>query len=486
MPVNGRFNKGLVMSTEIVKMPSTGIIQKVGNEKEREYLMQVYAGMLGIPSSQASKTEVQAVIGKAVQRSVQYGWQPGVHMHTVGFWRKAQQGETPERQDGKVYEITLVDGEKAWWDSAARWRDERGIDWTPKYKNMTRQEVEHECKLQNMPFNDGCYGVYCKIVVKGEIGNMLSLYGVDERTPVKDRMAVVNALIDEIPWAAGVYTGKKRTGKYLNDDNLPTGTSAKDVAMRRAGKRAIMQSSLTLIPLDNFTEEQRVGQLTVNLRKEAQFQEQSHTMIAQRPEPVREEDGSLFFASIGEDADFYREVKEARAGRGRESQEDGDVTVAEWAAIPGAEPKRKPKASHNGSTPKPAQNGDETEGAAIEYAHLYSELSDNAKKLVDWTRTLQNNSDGPATDAMIGTLKGCIKAAASENTRKAIVEIMIGSAMIKPGYKVAKELIDVLKKTEGRGDAKRERSEYRQDVADIVHYLGELVAAYRESQKVAA
>lgn len=254
------------MSTEIVRMPSTGIIQKVGNGEERKYLMQVYAGMLGIPSSQASKTEVQAVIGKAVQRSVQYGWQPGVHMHTVGFWRKTQQGETPERQDGKVYEITLVDGEKAWWDSAARWRDERGVDWVPKYKEMTRQEVAHECKLQGMPFDDGCYGVYCKIIIKGEIDNILSLYGVDERTPIKDRMAVVNALIDEIPWAAGVYTGKKRVGKYLNDDNLPTGTSAKDVAMRRAGKRAIMQSSLTLIPLDNFTEDQRVSQLTVKVR----------------------------------------------------------------------------------------------------------------------------------------------------------------------------------------------------------------------------
>jgi hypothetical protein len=289
------------MSTDIVKMPSTGIIQKIGNQEERGYLVEVYAGMMGIPASQAHKTEVQAVLGKAVQRSVQYGWQPGVHMHTVGFWRKAQQGETPERQDGKVYSISLIDGEKAWWDSAARWRDERGIDWTPKYKPMTEAEVKRECELQSMPFNNGCYGIYCKIVVKNEIDNMLDMYGIDASTPVMDRIKVVNALIDEIPWASGVYTGKKRSGKYLQDDNLPTGTSAKDVAMRRAGKRAIMQSSLTLIPLDNFTDDQRIAQLTAKLREEGNFKEQSTAMIAQKPEPPRESDGSLLFASEGDD-----------------------------------------------------------------------------------------------------------------------------------------------------------------------------------------
>ena len=284
-------------------------------------------------------------------------------MHTVGFWRKAQQGETPERADGKVYAISLIDGEKAWWDSAARWRDERGIDWTPKYKPMTRQEVEAECKLQGMPFNDGCYGMYCRIVVKGEIKNQLDLYGVDGRTPIKDRMAVVNALIEEIPWAAGVYTGKKRNGKFLADDTLPTGTSAKDVAMRRAGKRAIMQSSLTLIPLDNFTDDQRIERLTAKLREEARYNEQSTAMIEQKPEPTRGEDGNLFFASIGEDPRLFEEIKRARAGDDIIDGDFGTITLkslgevpeldpngpvdgdTEWYDIPGAtEEKRQPKA----------------------------------------------------------------------------------------------------------------------------------------------
>jgi len=449
------------MSKEIVKMPSTGIIQKIGNRDERQYLIDVYAGMLGIPSSHTHKTEVQAVLGKAVQRSVQYGWQPGVHMHTVGFWRKAQQGETPERQDGKVYEITLVDGEKAWWDSASRWRDERGIDWTPKYKPMTRQEVEYECKLQGMPFSEACYGVYCKIVVKREIDNMLDMYGIDASTPIKDRISVVNALIDEIPWAAGVYTGKKRAGKYLNDDNLPTGASAKDVAMRRAGKRAIMQSSLTLISLDNRTEDQRVEQLTAKLRDEAHFKEQSTAMIAQKPDPVREDDGSLMFASGVEDDIIDGEFSDIHGAT------DDNVGPQSLDEVDELDP--------NGPV-----DGDIDE---LEYAHLYSELHDKAKAFVDWSRKLHNDSNGPATKKMIGTLKGCIKAAASEDTRKAIVEILIDTTAMEPGYNVTKKLIDTLKETEGRGENKVKRQEYRQDVADIVHYLGELVTAYRESQK---
>jgi len=452
------------MSAEIVKMPSTGIIQKIGNAEERQYLVGVYAGMLGIPASQTHKTEVQAVLGKAVQRSVQYGWQPGVHMHTSGFWRKAQQGETPERQDGKIYSISLIDGEKAWWDSAARWRDERGIDWTPKYKPMSREQVQYECKLQDMPFNDGCYGVYCKIVIKGEIDNMLDLYGIDESTPVMDRIEVVNALIEEIPWAAGVYTGKKRNGNFLSDDKLPTGASAKDVAMRRAGKRAIMQSSLTLIPIDNHTEDQRINQLTAKLREESRFKDQATAMIAQKPDPVREDDGSLMFASGSDD----------------------DIIDGEFSDIPGATDDNIGPQSL-GEVPELDPNGPvDGDTGELEYAHLYSELHDNAKALVDWSRKLHNDSNGPATKKMLGTLKGCIKAAASEDTRKAVVEILIGTNAMEPGYNVTKKLIDALKETSGRGESKVKRQEYRQDVADIVKYLGDLVVSYRESQKISA
>lgn len=274
----------------------TGVLQRIGNPEERGYLMEVYAEMLGIPASQAHSIEAQSCIAKAVQRSVQYGWQAGVHMHVVSFRRKAQPGERAD-SDGKVVSYELVDGEKGWWDSAARWRDERGIDWKPQFRDMTREELESECKLSGAQMQPGAYGVYCRIIVMKEINDMLSLYGIDERTPVKDRMQVVNALIDEIPWAAGIWTGKKKAGRYWNDDSLPTGVSSRDVAIRRAGKRALMQSSLTLIPLDNRTESQRIDVLTGDLRTEAQHIDRNTALIAQRESHPDNPDDDILFAT---------------------------------------------------------------------------------------------------------------------------------------------------------------------------------------------
>lgn len=264
------------MSTELATTGGTGILQRIGNENERGYLLKVYAEMLGVPSAVADRTDVVAVVAQAAQRSVQFGWQPGVHMHVFPFRRKIRAGEESDGGDGKIAEYTLVDGEKAWWDSAARWRDERGVKWAPMYKPMTVAEIKNECAAMGVDYTQQCYGEYCKIVVQDEFRILAEIIGNE-------------AALDSIPWAAGVYTGKKKIGKFWAEDSLPTGVSVKDVARRRAGKRALMQSSLTLIPLDNHTESQRVRQITDDLRREAEHQ-QKYTALPVDTSPSLDDD----------------------------------------------------------------------------------------------------------------------------------------------------------------------------------------------------
>jgi hypothetical protein len=256
---------------EIVVPSGTKILDRIGTPEERKFLIAVMAEQLGIPASESARPDVLAVIANAAQRTIQFGWQPGVHMHVQPF-NGTEEG--PKGQEVKVKKWVLVDGEKAWKDSAERHR-RNGVQFTiiTRPQEMTSAEINREAIAMGMKPGDlavNAYGVYAKVVVRDEFEINCLIYGKEEAFAA-------------IPWASGVYTGKKRNGRWWNDDNLPTGATPRDVAIRRAHKRALMQSTLPLIPLDDKTEADRLGEFTANVRQEELHRHRRLQIPAPRP-----------------------------------------------------------------------------------------------------------------------------------------------------------------------------------------------------------
>lgn len=264
------------------------------------------------------------------------------------------------------------------------------------------------------------------------------------------------------------------TGEWAAD-NIPETWTPYEVAEKRALTNAIKKAYDMNGPIErardmgvNFDVDEAsvrlVDDLAHELEVDERIQSDMETPLVSPNTVERDGDGDLFEAQTV--------VAQAE-----------EIIDGEFSEIPGATDDDNIGPQSLDEVPELDQNGP-VDGDDGEYAHLYSELHDEAKVFVDWSRRLHaKGGGGPATNKMIGTLKGCIKAAASEDTRKAILEILIGTTAMEPGYNVTKKLIDVLKETSGRGENKVKRVEYRKDVADIVKYLGDLVVSYRESQK---
>lgn len=255
----------------------SGVLQRIGSPEERQYLLQVMAEQLGIPAADATRTDVVALLAAAAQRTLQFGWVPGIHLHVQKFEtdrsKKAREKDPSARV---IYSYTLVDGEKAWKDSGTRWRD-RGYQWRYQRRPMTTVEVKEEARLQgfNESLAPNAYGMWSRIIVAGQD---------DPNDP------------DNPIWSAGVYTGKIKAGNFWRADQIPTGASSRDVAIRRADKRAMMQSMLTLIPIDDLSVDARVQQLTDNLRREAAGRQRMEEPMQRLTQVEVEDDGDVLWA----------------------------------------------------------------------------------------------------------------------------------------------------------------------------------------------
>jgi hypothetical protein len=251
----------------------TNVLQKIGNPDERQYLLEVMAEQLGIPSSETSNPQALAVMANAVQRNIQYGWLPGVHMHVQSFIKK--KGTKDEEE---VW--TLVDGEKAWKDNANRWRIVHNVQWRLQHKLMTKEELEQNILLSGYTEKDGPisrakYGIWSRVIIIGQ----------DDPDNADDPL-----------YAAGLWFGKIKTGNFWSDDRIPTGSTSRDVAIRRADKKALMQSQLTLIPLDDHTPQERIEALTAELEKIKENKDRADAPLY-RDDPEREVDGDVLFAT---------------------------------------------------------------------------------------------------------------------------------------------------------------------------------------------
>lgn len=315
------------MSTQLaVQNPAqTGVLQRIGTPDERQYLLQVMAEQLGIPAADATRTDVVALLAAAAQRTIQFGWVPGIHLHVQKFETDRSKKAREKDPDARpVYSYTLVDGEKAWKDSGARWR-ERGYEWRYQRKPMTLAEVKEEARLQG--FTDAlapnAYGMWSRIIVQGQDDP------ADPDNPI---------------WSAGIYTGKIKAGNFWRADQMPTGVSSRDIAIRRADKRAMMQSTLTLIAVDDSPPDARIQQLTDNLRREAANQKRLAEPMQRASQVEVEEDGDVLWATSTPSPRIGS--PDARIDRGSPRFEEEDFGMGESLFV--AEPDTKDDAPIDG------------------------------------------------------------------------------------------------------------------------------------------
>lgn len=265
------------MPNELAIRSQTGVLSRVGTPDERQYLIQIMAEQIGIPAKDASRTDVLALLGAAVQRTIQYGWMPGIHLHVQKFeTERSRQARRDNPSLVPIYTYTLVDGEKAWKDSGTRWRD-RGVQWHYQRKPMAKEEVREEARLQgyNEALAANAYGMWSRIIIVGQ------------DNPSNDNDPL---------WSAGIYSGKVKAGKYWRDDVIPSGISSRDIAIRRADKRAMMQSQLTLLPVDDLGTDARIQQLVENLRHEVSSRARVEAPLQVQQRVQVEEDGDVLWA----------------------------------------------------------------------------------------------------------------------------------------------------------------------------------------------
>lgn len=267
------------MSNQIVQLDkSNSFIQQLGGPQEREYMMEVFASVFNIPANHSQRPDVVALMGKAIEKTVRYGWQAGTHMHVVPYKNK-KTGETT---------YTLMDGEKGWWDSAARWRM-KGVHWAPDWSPMEKEELVQHTKGIGLDkqIAANAYGIKCRILVKSELEIHMMTGGIK------------NGVVSEeiVPWSEGAYTGFKKAGPYWFADSLPTGVTASQVARRRAGKLAIMQSSLSLIPLNDASETDRLQVLTNDLKRQAEQRHRDRALIVGDNQVFEDDNGMMWATS---------------------------------------------------------------------------------------------------------------------------------------------------------------------------------------------
>lgn len=273
------------------------VLARLGDERQRRAALTVLGQALGIPSRAFDdpRTGVHGALTRAIQFVGEYAFVPGEDFHAVPrYTNVAPKSAPPEWLE--VWTIQL--GEKAWKKSAHR----HGVEWEFEVKPMTPAEVAQELDTMGVPANQRnphAVGWWARVVT--------------------ERMVKWN--LDRGPYSAGLWFGSILQGSKWHDDRIPTGTTASDVALRRAHKKAIMRSSLSLQPLDERTPDERYTALVENLRDTVEENER----INQVPDSYDKTDDQGLFAMPNPQEQAAAAVREEK----NQGPEDGVWTYME-------------------------------------------------------------------------------------------------------------------------------------------------------------
>lgn len=297
-------------STEIVKA-DTRVLARLGTPNEQRAALTILMQALNIPSRMLQDDPgIFGQLTKAVQFVGEYGFIPGEHIHAVP---RSVKVTDEDGNDKWVESVTIQLGEKAWKASAAR----HGIDYEIQYRLMTKEELDAYCRSVGAPYSGNpsvskyACGYFARVITR----RMIEWKIVNSDTP---------------PWGSGVWLGVIKQGNKWHSDNLPTAVSPADVAIRRATKRAIMQSNLTLIPLDERRPEERYEALATGLHEQAAIQQrEAQSGLVTIPKTEVDENGDILFAIPNPEAAEAARRKEAKPEPEPEPEADDLIDLPE-------------------------------------------------------------------------------------------------------------------------------------------------------------
>jgi hypothetical protein len=370
---------------------------------------------------------------KSMHYTRKYGLVPGVDMHVMPFNSNVER-EDEKGRTVKVWEkrISVVVGEQAYKKSAKAQalRERDFIDF--ETEELTQDELETYVKA-NLPD---------VVLTSQDRGVRARVLSASTARMYRDMGRKYSP-----EWSYGfcfLKGPKDRNGKFRKGDadRIPNQRTPLDVATRRAVKNAIMKK-YPLMAIDDRTPEQRIAQVVD---------------MAEEDTPDPHADAMPLSNGNALDDDCLFVVDEPLGSPVESPSADTYDPDAEWRAIPDAA---------------------ETD-AQPRYAHLRDELTDNALKFVEWCASL-DSGDKPCTEKQYGFLLSLIRGITGEGTEEAVLEVMFGASISadgrRPGFKITKQLLDILPKTRGRGEDKQPNESYRADVADIIKTIGQMVQA---------
>ena len=242
-----------------VREADQSIMKALPSEKVRKSALYIMASDLGIPTDFVDNPQTSLMAATAIMKALNmrltYGAVPGIHVHAVKRNTKITDSAGNDRW---VDAWQIQDGEKLWKDSMVRHARDGGFRWAFDDKHMSRTELEDT--IRGMGFTEAIPGNAAGVWSAVKTENHVAL-GVE---PIK---------------VTGVWFGKIKNGFKWSNDNLPTGTSPADVALRRAHKRAIMSSEYGLKPLTDDTPEVRASEFVGEMVRRTADEDKASSML---------------------------------------------------------------------------------------------------------------------------------------------------------------------------------------------------------------
>ena len=437
----------------IVRKEMDAVLADAGALEFRPVIM-AQAAIMKVDESLLEIPENVGELIKSMQYTRKFGLVPSIDMHVMPF--NTNVARTDEKgREVKVWEkrISVVVGEQAYKKSAkVQARNDRDfIDF--ETEEMTRESLrayvsEHMPKVDLTPQDRGIRARVLSANTARMYKDMGRLYDPE--------WSYGFCFLQGIP---RVYNGKKTYPKG-DADRIPNQRTPLDVARRRAVKSAIMVK-YPLVAIDDRTPEQRMAQV-LDLAIEESPAPHANALPVNTSPAV--DNDCLFMVEDSALPDSLHDVAAIDPDGGMvpdDSRGRADEADADWASIPD---KDASQASTQQSTG---------------YAHLRDKLTGNAKQFVEWCAKLDADPKaGACTEAQYRFLLSLFKNLAGKGREEAALEVVFGRVVCaanRPGFKITKQLLDIIPSTSGKGDEKTDNEKHRADIAGIIEVIGQMV-----------
>lgn len=414
-------------------------------DESAEKLLPMVAEAIGIKAADIAAPHVQGTIIKAVSWMHQFGAIPGIHFDTMSAWSSKE----------KRREYPLVP--KLGWSlhNLEQYNKENpSVHYRVVYRKATPEEVREQYDLLTTKFNKYIYD-------ERDQGYFAALYNEKGRDSLIDILRMEKDMgIEILSWYFGCHRYRvekkgKDNGVYYTEDMRGNTETAEQAAKRRAGKKAI-NATCTLKPIVADTAS-RMAYAQSSM--EGEYRERRRVDPRDSAPPIvvngsTVDDDGLFIV----DEEPPPDDRWGRADKADAAAYDSD---AEWESIPDKDASQAGAAQPTG------------------YTHLRSHLTGKAKQFVDWAAELNMDpKDGACTEAQYRFLFSLFRDLAGKGREEAAMEVVFGAKVAvddRPGFKITKQLLDILPATRGKGEKKTENENHRADICGIIEVIGQMV-----------